>query len=551
MNYLRAALERTEAGDAALRAEIVPQLARAQQHLGDFEAAGSLWSAAVEHVRAGAPGYADLRRARGMCHFWCGRHAQAQEELAAALAQAEGAGDRAGAVRLRVALAHCLQELGRGREALDTLAPALPLAEALDDPSLLARVHRALALLHVWVGPPDEARAHAERAVVLARRVGDLSIEFWARWGLAVLDGMRGDTERMAGSIEEVNTLADRARSPVLRLWTADMQIELAYFRGEWDKGIAVGTKAIALARSLNQRTLLPRLLVWTSQIHLGRGQLDEAKKLVDEAVEVSGLNRPEAAVDVHQVVPVYIGLAYYLVGLGDFQDAIAAARKGLEIAEGTGYVLWAMHRLLPILGEASLWAGEIEHAAEVGRQMREHSRRVDHKLGHAWADSCDALVMWKRGNPKGAVALMRGAAEALEEIPMLWDAARLRRQLAGRLAEIGETEEALAELKRVHDVFSRLGAALELEKTRMQFRQIGHRPPPKAVGEGVAGLTPRELEVARLVVKRKSNKAIGKELDMAARTASTHLSNIYQKLRISSRGELADLIREFDARSR
>jgi DNA-binding CsgD family transcriptional regulator len=107
----------------------------------------------------------------------------------------------------------------------------------------------------------------------------------------------------------------------------------------------------------------------------------------------------------------------------------------------------------------------------------------------------------------------------------------------------------ALAELKRVHEVFARLGAALELEKTRMMFRQVGHRPPPKAVGEGVAGLTARELEVARLVARRKSNKAIGKELDMAPRTASTHLSNIYQKLGISSRGELADLVREFEQR--
>ncbi|MGE0159532.1 MAG: helix-turn-helix transcriptional regulator [Gemmatimonadales bacterium] len=552
VTYLRAALERTDdATDGALRAEIVPALARAEQHLGHFEAAGILWAAAIDRVPEDADGHADLRRARGMSHFWCGRHAEAERELARGLEIAERVGDRAAEVRLRVAQAHCLQELGRGQEALATLAPALPIAESLDEPAMLARVHRALALLHVWVGPPAEARAHAERAVAIARRVGDLSIEFWALWGLAVLDGMRGDTARMAISIDEVNALADRARSPVLRLWTADMQIELAYFRGEWDKGIAIGMKAIALARSLNQRTLLPRLLVWTSQIHLGRGQLDEAKKLVDEAVSVAGLDRPGASTDVHQVVPVYIGLAYYLVCLGDVDEAIVAAKKGLEIAEGTGYVLWAMHRLLPILGEACLWAGDIDQAEEIGRRMREHSRTIDHKLGHAWADSCDALVMWKRGDPRGAVALMRTAAEALEEIPMLWDAARLRRQLAGRLADVGESQEALLELKRVHEIFARLGAALELEKTRMQFREIGQRPPPKTVGEGIAGLTARELEVARLVAKRRSNKAIGKELDMAARTASTHLSNIYQKLGISSRGELADLIREHDAGSR
>jgi len=550
VSYLRAALERTdsttEQGEA-LRSTVVPQLARASQHLGDFAAAGELWSAALAAAPASTPEHAVLRRASGMCAFWRGRHAEAHAEFDAGLASAEALGNDAEVVRLLVAKAHCLQEVGRGNDALDTLDRALPVAERLGDPGLLARVHRALALLRVWIGPPSVALRHAERAVGLARQAGDLSIEFWARWGIAVVEGMRGDTAQMARAVEEVNALAEKARSPVLRLWTADMSFELAYFSGEWDRGIAIGEKAIALARSLHQRTLLPRLLVWTAQIYLGRGQLEQAKVLLDEAASVSSVDTPGAPVDVHQVVPVHIGMAYYHVAVGDFADAIDEAEKGLEIAEGTGYVLWAMHRLLPILGEAYLWAGEIEKADRIARLIREHSKRLDHKLGHAWADACEALVIWKRGNPAAAVDLMRKSAEALEEIPMLWDAARLRRQMAGRLADLGRHDEATAELKRVHDLFAKLGAELELEKSRMQFRQIGHRPPPKGVGEGLAGLTPRELEVARLVARRKSNKAIGKELDMAPRTASTHLSNIYQKLGISSRGELADLIRELD----
>lgn len=552
VSYMKAALERaSEVGEegASLRTELVPQLARAHQHLGDFEAAGALWASALEEVPPDQPGHAGLRRAFGMCHFWCGRHAEALEQFEEGLRVAERTGDRAAEVRLRIALANSLQELGRGQEATETLAPAVPLAEQIGEPHLLARVHRGLALIHIWLGPPEKAKEHADRAIELAHRVGDLSIEFWGRWSLAVLEGMRGDTGQMAAAIDKVNQLAESARSPVLRLWTADMSIELAYFRGDWDRAVAIGDKAINLARSLNQRTLLPRLLVWTAQIHLSRGHHEQAKELLDEAVEISGLNEPDETINVHLVVPVCIGLAYYHVALGDYSDAIDAAEKGLEIAEGTGYVLWAIHRLLPILGEACLWAGEIERAEKIGRRIREHSKRLDHKLGHAWADGCEALVMWKRGNPEGAVELMRTAAEALEEIPMVWDAARLRRQMAGRLAELGAIEEATAELKRIHDTFAELGAELELEKARMQFRELGQRPPPKGVGEGMAGLTPRELEVARLVAQRKSNKAIGKELNMATRTASTHLSNIYQKLGIGSRGELADIIREHEQR--
>jgi len=323
------------------------------------------------------------------------------------------------------------------------------------------------------------------------------------------------------------------------------MSLELAYFRGEWDWGIQFGHKVIELARNLNQRTLLPRLLVWTSQIYLGRGDHERAKQLLDEAVRVSGLGSAGSAIDVQQVLPVHIGLAYYFVAVGEFEAAIESAEKGLEIAEGTGYVLWAMHRLLPVLAEACLWDGQIDRADEIGRQIRQHSDRLDHKLGHAWADACEALVRWKRGDARGSVDVMKAAISALEEIPMLWDAARLRRQLAGRLSDIGREEEAIEELRIVHEVFARLGAEEELEKARMQFREAGQRPPPRGVGEGIAGLTERELEVARLVAQRKSNKAIGRELGMATRTASTHLSNIYAKLGISSRGELADVMRD------
>ena len=46
------------------------------------------------------------------------------------------------------------------------------------------------------------------------------------------------------------------------------------------------------------------------------------------------------------------------------------------------------------------------------------------------------------------------------------------------------------------------------------------------------------------MVADRKSNKAIGKALDISPRTVSTHLSNIFRKLNVASRGELVDYVR-------
>lgn len=545
-DYLRAALERaTRVGASTEAGALVQDLARAHQRLGEYEEAAALWNNALARVPADTAQHAALKRALGLAAFWCGRRDEAFTHFAEGMASARAANDATQSVHLHLVRSHCLQELGRAAEAKRDIESALEEAETLGRPELLARVHRSLALLHVWIGPPAEADRHAQRAVSLAREVGDLTVEFWSVWGLAVLWGMIGDTARMRQGIAEATRLADLLRSPVLRLWTAEMSIELAYGTGEWDSAIALGEQSIALARSLNQNSLLPRLLAWTSLIYVGRGDMERAGALVEEACRISGMYDEGAERDVHLVVPAYICLANYFVGRGDYQDAIRAARQGLEIAEGTGYTLWAVHRLLPILAEACLWAEEVDEAETLGKRLREHATGMDHKLGLAWADACDAMVIWKRGDPKGGAVAMRHSAEALERIPMIPYSVRIRRQLAGRLAEIGDREGAVAELRKVHDVFVRLGAELELEKTRIQFREVGHRPPPRGSGEGMAGLTERELQISRLVGRRKSNKAIGKDLAISPRTVSTHLSNIFQKLDVSSRTELGDLVRE------
>src|SRR5215471_20587571 len=186
-----------------------------------------------------------------------------------------------------------------------------------------------------------------------------------------------------------------------------------------------------------------------------------------------------------------------------------------------------------------------MKRATELGQRLRRQSKALDQRLGLAWADACDALVEMLHGSKERAVALLESAVAALEAIPYVPDAARVRRQLARALAETGDREGATRELRRAHEVFAHLGAQAELDATREQLRELGARPPARSVTQGVAGLTGRELEIVRLVAARRSNKEIGSALGISARTASTHLSNIFSKLGVTSRGELADLARE------
>lgn len=244
-----------------------------------------------------------------------------------------------------------------------------------------------------------------------------------------------------------------------------------------------------------------------------------------------------------HAEIPAYIGKGYLALAEGDIDEAIRIGREALRVADHVGYGLWAIHRLVPLLAEAYLWKGDLEGAREMGERLRTGSSRIQHKLGLAWGMTCDALVTWLDGDPVEGARMMEEAAQALEAVPMIGDAARLRRLKAGRLADIGDRRGALEELGKVHEIFLRLGAEIELEKTRGMFRELDARPPRRA-RQGEGELSYREAEIAHLVEERKSNKAIARVLGISPRTVSTHLSNIYHKLGISSRGELADYVR-------
>ncbi len=57
--------------------------------------------------------------------------------------------------------------------------------------------------------------------------------------------------------------------------------------------------------------------------------------------------------------------------------------------------------------------------------------------------------------------------------------------------------------------------------------------------------LTPREKDVAKLAARGLQNSEIGQKLFISKRTAGTHLNNIYSKLDVHSKAELANLLRE------
>ncbi|MDH5590584.1 MAG: LuxR C-terminal-related transcriptional regulator, partial [Gemmatimonadota bacterium] len=350
-----------------------------------------------------------------------------------------------------------------------------------------------------------------------------------------------------APHLERLRSAAEALQSPVYRVWVEELELEYTYFTGDWHQGIARGERAITLADTLGQRATLVRLLVWTATIYLGRGDLERGRELVERAWSVAGLEegRSSRRQDLHSVIPAHIGRAALYMAEGRYEAAIEVGREGLALARASNYVIWVLHRLLPILGEAYIRLRDMESARRVRDELRADGERMGHRLALAWADAADALITWQSGKARRGADMLRSAAEAMEERGVVPEAARLRRQLAGRLSDLGEREAALEELRRVHDVFAAMGAQPELKKARLQFKEMDSRPPLLAVAEGYDRLSARESEVARLLAERMSNKAIGKKLGITDRTVGTMITNINRKLGTRNRTEIGDRVRE------
>jgi DNA-binding NarL/FixJ family response regulator len=92
----------------------------------------------------------------------------------------------------------------------------------------------------------------------------------------------------------------------------------------------------------------------------------------------------------------------------------------------------------------------------------------------------------------------------------------------------LDDKDTAGLEFDAAGQVFAELGAAPDVANVE----RLARRPPSRLA----FGLTPRELEVLRLVATGKTNHAIAADLVVADKTIDRHVANLFAKLGVSSR---------------
>jgi DNA-binding CsgD family transcriptional regulator len=183
--------------------------------------------------------------------------------------------------------------------------------------------------------------------------------------------------------------------------------------------------------------------------------------------------------------------------------------------------------RLLPAQVEILLAAGDIQAASAAAAELTRLADGLGAPYLLAVAAHAQGAVLLAEGDPRAALARLRGAWLAWQDQEVPYEAGRVRVLIGLACRELGDHDGAEMELDAARRLFGQLAAMPDLARLEALS--------PEGAG-GTGGLTARELQVLRLVATGATNRAIAADLFVSERTVDRHLSNIYAKLGVSSR---------------
>jgi DNA-binding CsgD family transcriptional regulator/tetratricopeptide (TPR) repeat protein len=478
--------------------------------------------------------------------------ALAQQRQAVRLVAPEPSPERA---RVLGSLAHLLALVDRFEEARGVAEEAAAIACQVGARAEEASARTALGSALVNLGETDAGLAELEAARRLARQADDVIIMLRASNNHADLLLTVGRLEEAAtvalGSLEEARRLGlTRFYGPLL----AGNATEALVALGRWDQAEQVSRQGLDAAPT--DAVSVP-LLCSRAVLELGRGDLDAAQARLRQLRRLLPAPIPEA----QKAGPLFAGLAELALWRGDLEQA-----KRL-VAEAVPLVAANLRYAAPLSG---LGVRVEADRAELARARHPGQPAPDDGTATALLERLDQAVAGPAGAgiPELTAWHTLGLAERTRQVgqpdPVAWATAAVAWERLGQpyriayagfrqaeaLLAAGDRETAAEVLGRAAEVTGRLGARpLDTEvralARRARLDLTPHVGAP-AVATGAStpaeqlGLTPREAEVLALVAAGRSNRQIAQALFISPKTVSVHVSNLLAKLGVAGRVEAA-----------
>jgi DNA-binding CsgD family transcriptional regulator len=433
------------------------------------------------------------------------------------------------------------------------------------------------AALDLWgAGPKERGRALAHETVALGRRLYQaderarrpyleaLRVEYEAAFQEDDLEAMaRAADERAAvarGFDEQAHLTGLIASARALQR-AGRLDEALERIRYVWDEA---------------ERRVLPRLTLdagyWLGALLLQRGSMTEAEEIVAETLELAARVGDEARgrhliervasevdfhrgnwragverllayargaskhgrIELHQLAALWLAL----VGGQDLREEVVAQVDAAHACAEVASCPRCATELRLVAADALARVGR---RAEAAQSLEEWERLQAHPRPRDKLTRRRVRALLAEGDGPG---LLESALHDAEEIGFALDALWTRIDLGTVLAETDRTR-AKHVLKVAAETASAIGARTEQQVAEKRLRALGVRTWRR--GPGSEPLTERERAVARLIAAGASNPEIAQELFLSRKTVERHVSNLFKKVGVRNRAELAARVAELE----
>jgi DNA-binding CsgD family transcriptional regulator len=220
----------------------------------------------------------------------------------------------------------------------------------------------------------------------------------------------------------------------------------------------------------------------------------------------------------------------------------LSVTDEPFAVVADKGIWLWATD-IAPARLEALTTLGRVEEAEALTASFAAGLRGRNASAPRAGLASCRAVLAMSCGELDHAAELHAHAAAAWHDLPRPYEALLARERQAECLLAIGRTTEGLSLLSGVFQGMCDLGVEKDAQRAIHALRRHGVNVRwPQRGGRPSYGdqLSPRELDVIRLLIVGRSNREIAETLVVSPQTVASHVRSAMRKLNAPSRTALA-----------
>ncbi len=537
--WFRAALHMLPEGSPSQeRLELLLALAVALGSAGHLQDSREAFHEALALLPADSPAKGAAITGAAMIDHLLGQHDQAQSLLLESLSELDDRSEQAAA--LKVALA------GGSFFSADWTGMRYWAEEALKVPEqtapLSARGSALLALAHYGLCEIEEAGAEATKAAAIA---DELSDEEWAGqlqslcslgWAEYCVGRLQLAAKHMTRAHKVANATGQQHLLGVILTILANTNLALGRLALANEQAENAIDSSLLSANNL----FLTWALTMRCTVEIERGSPAAAVRYGMRALEAGIKSRSPWS----NVASLYLAEARLEAGEPEqFRRQLLAGQSTPRLPPFPFYGVQAYE----LLTRAELDLGLPDAAGRWASQAKDLALKIGLPMPIAQAQRAEAMLLLSRGEFVEAAAAARASAEQAELGSQPLQAARSRLLEGIALSRGSDRAGAVAQLRRAQETFAAHGATRYRDRAAQELRTLGiHRPEGRRAPRtetSVGSLSKRELTIAQLVHEGLSNRQIAEQLSISVKTVENHLTNIFRRLEITSRAQLATLV--------